>query len=197
QRLGIRIIRPPIYSGPALYFNFNIAEFNRKEVRQAIAHVIDRHENGVVSLGDSGVAVEYMAGMSDNLVPIWLSASDVASLNTYPHDLAKAEALLQGIGYRRGADGVWVTDTGKRMEYELSFPAEFADWSAAAENAAEQLNNFGIRIIPRAVSHLQHPVDVNKGQFELAIRAWGAANPHPHFSFVQDLFTHNINATEG
>ena len=63
------MIRPPTYSGPAIYFNFEIPEFNRKEVRQAIAHVINREENGIVSLGASGVAVQLMTGMSDNLAP--------------------------------------------------------------------------------------------------------------------------------
>ena len=39
----------------------------------------------------------------------------------------------------------------------------------------------------------QEPIDVDKGNFQLAIQAWGASTqPHPHFSFVQDLFTHNI-----
>lgn len=196
-RSGIRVIRPPTYSGPALYFNFTIPEFNRKEVRQAIAHVINREENGIVSLGASGVAVEYMAGMSDNLVPLWLSEENIARLNRYEHNWEKAEELLRSIGYSRGPDGVWVTDTGKRMEYELTMPGEYADWSAAAENAAEQLNQFGIKVTVRAINFNQHLIDVNEGRFEMAIRAWGAANPHPHFSYVQNLFTHNITPPTG
>lgn len=196
-RSGIRVIRPPTYSGPAIYFNFTIPEFNRKEVRQAIAHAINREENGIVSLGASGVAVKYMSGMSDNLAPIWLSESDLSGLNPYEYDLQKAEELLLSIGYRRAPDGVWMTETGKRMEYELSMPGEYADWSAAAENAAEQLTRFGIKTTVRAINFNQHLIDVNEGRFEMAIRAWGAANPHPHFSYVQNLFTHNITPAAG
>jgi len=197
SRSGIRVIRPPTYSGPAIYFNFTIPEFNRKEVRQAIAHAINREENGIVSLGASGVAVKYMAGVSDNLAPLWLSEEDLAQLNPYEYDLAKAEELLRSIGYTRAPDGVWVTDTGRRMEYELSMPGEYADWSAAAENAAEQLTRFGIKITVRAVNFNQHLIDVNEGRFQMAIRGWGAANPHPHFSYVQNLFTHNITPPTG
>lgn len=196
-RSGIRVIRPPTYSGPAIYFNFEIPEFNRKEVRQAIAHVINREENGIVSLGASGVAVQLMTGMSDNLAPIWLSEDALAQLNRYEHNLQKAEELLRSIGYTKGSDGVWVTDTGKRMEYELSMPGEYADWSAAAENAAEQLTQFGIKTTVRAINFAQHSIDVNEGRFQMAIRAWGAANPHPHFSYVQNLFTHNITQPTG
>jgi peptide/nickel transport system substrate-binding protein len=192
---GIRILRPPIYSGPAVFFNMTIYPFNVKEVRQALAYAIDRNENGTVSLGDSGKAVQYMAGFSDNIVPLWVD--DAASLNTYDYDTAKAEQMLTDLGFTKGSDGVWVTDKGDRMEYELTAPAEYADWSAAAENVAEQLTAFGIPTSFRGVEFRQHPIDVNHGDFQLAIRGWGAGDPNPHFSFVQDLYTHNGEAVTG
>ena len=192
---GIRIIRPPIYSGPALYFNHTIYPFNVKEVRQAIAYAVDRAQNGTVSLGESGKPVQLMAGFSDNIVPLWVA--DTSVLNTYDLDPAKATSLLEGLGFKKGDDGVWVTDKGDRMEYELTVPAEYADWSAAAENLAEQLTSFGIKTVVRGVEFRQHPIDVNQGNFQMAIRGWGSGNPHPHFSFVQDLFTHNVEAAEG
>jgi peptide/nickel transport system substrate-binding protein len=195
---GIRIIRPPIYSGPAIFFNHDIYPLNRVEVRQAVAYAINGEENGTVSLGESGKDVKYMAGFSDNLVPLWLTKEQMDALNKYEYDPAKAEALLTGIGFKKGADGIWVDDQGKPLEFELTVPAEYADWSAAAENAAEQLNKFGFKITVRGVQFQQHPTEVNQGKFQLAIRAWGAANPHPHFSFRQDLFVHNyVAAIEG
>ena len=191
---GVRIIRPPIYSGPALFFNHTMYPFNVKEVRQAIAFAIDRHENGTVSLGESGKAVTYMAGFSDNMVPLWV---DTGLFETYDLNVDKATKMLEDLGFTKNADGVWVTDKGDVMEYELTAPAEYADWSAAAENLAEQLTDFGIKTTFRGVEFRQHPIDVNQGNFELAIRGWGSGNPHPHFSFVADFFTHNIEAAEG
>jgi peptide/nickel transport system substrate-binding protein len=67
-------------------------------------------------------------------------------------DLAKAEEILTGIGFTRDSDGVWMDETGKRLEFELSAPAEFADWSAAAENLAQQLTDFGIKTSFRGVN---------------------------------------------
>jgi peptide/nickel transport system substrate-binding protein len=33
------------------------------------------------------------------------------------------------------------------------------------------------------------------GNFQMAIRSWGSSsNPHPHFSYVNDFFTHNTLA---
>ncbi|MGI8644270.1 MAG: ABC transporter substrate-binding protein [Thermomicrobiales bacterium] len=192
----IRVLRPPIYSGPAIYINYNRFGnvFGDPRVRQAMAMAINRVQNGIIALGDSGIGVQYMAGMSDNLVPTWIDDVDIASLNTYPYEPDTAAEMLEELGWTKDGD-VWVTPDGTRAEFELSFPAEFADWSAAGQDVADQLTAFGFQITPRAVTFTQHPVDVNRGDFDLAIRAWGAStNPHPHFSYVQAFFTHNTLA---
>ena len=193
QQSGIRIIRPPTYSGPALLMNLDrVPEFADKRVRQALAFAINRDENGTVSLGASGKGVQFMAGFSDLLVPNWLSGDDQQRLNTYPYDPGQAFQLLQAAGWQKVGDS-WQTPDGRPAQYELIFPAEFADWSASGQNVAGQLSAFGIQVTPRSVTFTQEPDQVDKGDFQLAIQAWGASTqPHPHFSFVQDLFTHNI-----
>lgn len=186
---GYRIIRAPNYNGPALYLNHKVAPFDRKEVRQALAYAIDRNENGVVSLADSGRAVVHMVGFSDNLAANWLEADTIAKLNKYEFNRDKAAEILTGLGWTRDSDSVWKDETGKRMEFELTAPAEFADWSAAAENLAQQLTDFGIKTAFRGITFTQHDIDVQDGKFEMAIRAWGAGNPHPNFSFNFNLRT--------
>ena len=98
--------------------------------------------------------------------------SDVAKLNTYDYDPAKAEELMTKAGYKKGADGVWAGPNGP-LEFELTAPAEFADWSAAAENLATQLTDFGIKTTFRGVQFQQHTEDVQQGKFVIAIRGWG------------------------
>ncbi len=193
--LGYRIIRAPIYSGPALYFNHTMHPFEMKEVRQALAYAINFEENAYVSLAESGVAIDCMCGFSDNLTPLWLSDDTRANLNPYSQDLELAEQMLLDIGFTRDDDGVWLDDTGARMEWNLTAPAEYSDWSAAAENAAEQLTAFGFKTSFRGVNFNQHPIDINEGKFELAIRGWGAGNPHPSFSYENNFSTHNAAAT--
>src|SRR5438105_4551704 len=193
QASGIRIIRPPVYSGPALLINLDkLTEFSDKRARQALAYAIDRGQNGTVSLGQSGKAVQYMAGFSDILVPNWISGDDVQRLNLYTYDQSRAAAMLQSAGWQKVGD-TWQTPAGTPAEYELIFPAEFADWSASGQNLADQLTSFGIKLTPRSVTFTQEPDQIDKGDFQMGIQAWGASTqPHPHFSFVQDLFTHNI-----
>ncbi len=188
---GIRIIRGPNYNGPALYFNHTIYPFNVPEFRQALAYAIDRAENGTISMAESGVAVENMVGFSDNLVPLWLTEETLNQVNKYEHNPEMAEQMLLDLGFTRGDDNIWVDDQGNRLSFELTAPSEFADWSAAAENLAEQLTEFGIETTFRGITFSQHPAEIRAGNFEMAIREWGAGNPHPHFSFDVNFNTYN------
>ena len=195
---GIRIIRAPTYGGPAIYFNHDVYPLGLKEVRQAMAYSVKRDENGTVSLGASGIAHKYMIGISDNLVPNWIEPGALGQMNTYDYNPQKAEELLTGIGFKKGDDGVWVDDKGKKLEFELIVPAEFADWSAAAENLANQLNVAGFKITVRGVQFQQHGKDIPAGNFVMAISGWGAGNPHPSFSWITPLFTRNyVESTTG
>ncbi len=197
QQLGIRVLRTPLYVGAALYFNHRLAPLNRKEVRQAIAYAINRDQNGTVALGPSGKGAKLLTGFSDNLDDKWLSADVRAKLNPYAYDPQRGAQILTKLGFKKGGDGVWVSDKGERMEYELSVPPEFADWSAAAEDVAAQLTRFGIKTSVRGVPNPQHLQNVADGKFQLAIRLWGSGTPHVYFAYVLDLFTLNyiVNPT--
>lgn len=182
---GISIVRVGMNSGPAIYSNHTVYPLNLVEVRQAMAHVVDREQNGFVSLGESGVGVEYMTGMSDGIAEAWLSDDTLDTLNYYEFDLEAAEALLTGIGFSRNDDGIWVDDNGDTLSFELTFPQEFADWSAAAENATTQLNNFGFDITARGVPFQQITQEVYDSNFELAIQQFGVGDPIPALHYLQ------------
>src|SRR5690606_14639061 len=114
--------------------------------------------------------------------------------NRYEYDQEKATALLEAAGWTKEGD-VWIMNNGEEARFELIFPAEFPDGSAAGTDRAEQLTNFGIVVEPVAVTHTQQPIDVDQRNFDLAIRGWGSSNnPHPHFSYATAFFTHNTLA---
>jgi peptide/nickel transport system substrate-binding protein len=190
---GIRIIRGPQYTGPAIYFNHDTAPWNIKEVRQAVAYVIDRNEAAFLGKGLSARPVQSMAGFSDNLVPLWLSEEAVASLNPYATDLAAAAALLEGVGFTQ-VDGVWQDADGNAVEAEMTYPAEFADWVGGVQSAVDQLNAFGFQITARAVPAAEHEEQTYQGAFELSVRNWGIGSPFPNSTFNQPLFRYNYNA---
>ncbi len=196
--LGFRILRPPTYAGPALYFNYaKMPAIAPKAVRQAIAHAIKREIGAAAALGESAEPPKYMSGFSDRLVSKWMTPDAIAKLNSYEYNPAGAEALMTGAGYKKGSDGVWVSPDGERMEYEVTVPAEFADNSALAQAVAEQLTTFGIKTTVRLITFTQLTPDTQAGNFQMVIQGWGSGNPHPHFAFVADLFTWNTPAGAG
>jgi len=193
---GIRVLRPPTYNGNCLYINYNTLGdvFGDKRVRQALAHAINREQNGTIALGDSGIAVQYMSGMSDIMIPEWLSEEDIASLNQYEYDVEKAAALLQEVGWTKEGE-TWKTPDGADAAWEIVFPAEYVDSAGCALDIVEQLGNFGIRLEPRAITYTQLIPDFDQGKFDFLVEVWGATeDPHPHFAFVHDLILHNTLA---
>jgi peptide/nickel transport system substrate-binding protein len=191
---GIRVLRPPTYGGAALLFNFGTNPEFTTEVRQALAQAIDRSVVGTVSLADSGVAVKYMTGMSDNLVPNWMSEEAIAGLNLYEYDMDKAAEALTAAGWSKDGD-TWKKPDGSDAEYTVSWPAEFADYSATGANVVEQLTTFGFKVTGQPVTYTQIGIDIDQGKFQLAIQGWGSSsNPHPRFSFETAFYTHNTLA---
>jgi ABC-type transport system substrate-binding protein len=191
------ILRPPNYSGPALYFNYaKIKAVADPRVRRAIAHAIDMYENATVSLADSAKRSKYMTGVSDVIIKDWVSDQDLADMDPYEYDPDKATSMLEDLGFEKDGE-VWVSPEGERMEYELGAPAEFADWSAAAKNLADQLTKFGIKTTVRTVTFTQWQPRLLNGQFEMGIEAWGQGKPHPVYSFEYPLLTNNVDASGG
>ncbi|MBI3521552.1 MAG: ABC transporter substrate-binding protein [Chloroflexi bacterium] len=194
---GLRVIRAPTYTGPALFFHWEKAPaFQDTRLRWAVAHAIDRGESAKIAYGESGRDSRTMAGMSDELVSLWLSADDQRRLKPYAYDVARAAGFMRDAGYEKGTDGFYAKG-GKRLELELSYPSDFGDWTAAANHAADALNKFGIKVTPLGSVNTVQVADVNAGRFQVAVRAWGAGNPNPQLSYSQDLQAHNTAQSGG
>ncbi len=197
---NIQIIRGPLGIGPGLWFNEDVYPLGKKEVRQAFAYIIDRAENAQVAMGDSGKPIKYMAGFTDLQVPKWLDQDTISKLNPYNQDTSKAEALLTGIGFKKGSDGNWVDDQGKPLAFEISVPSDYADWFASAENAAQQLQKFGIQATVRGFQSSQLRTNEKEGQYQILVDTSLLYNPpHPYRSFDYYLSApkDNPEATSG
>ena len=197
QQVGIRIGRPPVFNGGALYFNYDKLGnvFGDKRVRQAIAHAINREQNAQVTYAASGKGVKAPTGIAEAWLPDWVKKEDTDKLNQYPYDVKKAEEILTGLGWKKGGDGVWTTQDGTRCDFELKVAAEFADNAASAQDAAEQLTKFGIKTAIRTVTFTQMDPDVDKGDFQIAFRSWGTADhPFPQFAYQNTIIRYTVTS---
>ncbi|HEV8536851.1 MAG TPA: ABC transporter substrate-binding protein [Candidatus Limnocylindria bacterium] len=197
QEKGFRIVRGPLFTGPALYFHWeNAKEFQDKRLRQAVAMAFNRDEAGKIFYGSSARAPKYMAGFADSLVPNWVNSGDQGKLNEYKLDLGKADALMREAGYAKGGDGIYAKD-GKKLEFELYFPSNFDDWAAAATYASDALNKFGIKIVLRGAIRSSQLPDTNAGKFQITMNPWGTPNAHPQPSLDRPFREFNKDAPGG
>ncbi|MEO6063228.1 MAG: ABC transporter substrate-binding protein [Thermoflexales bacterium] len=184
----MKIIRLASSGGGGMYFNNDVYPLGKKEVRQAFAYAINRAEVAKAALGESAVGIKYMAGFSDLAVPTWLPADAIGKLNTYAYDPAKAEALLKGLNFTKGADGIWVDDKGKKMEYEMIVPQDFIDYFNAAENTALQLKKFGIKLTVRGYPSAERNTVAAKGTFQISMDiGFRFGFPHPLSSYDYNI----------
>lgn len=195
---GIRLLIMPRMYGPALLFNHDVAPFNIKEVRQAIAYLIDRSESAFLTNGLGATATVYMAGLLDSSVPVLMNQEDIDKLNRYELNRDKAAELMESVGFSKNSDGKWADADGNVVAAEYKFPAEFADFSAAAQNAIDQMNEFGFDITPVATPWQQTAQDIRDGNFELSVWSWASGSPFASRQFFGPIQRFNyVGLTDG
>jgi peptide/nickel transport system substrate-binding protein len=198
QLPNVQIIRGPTGTGPGLWFNNSVPPFDKKEVRQAFAYIINREEVTTVAMGESGKAIEYMVGFPDPLVGQWLTPDTLGQLNPYPQDAAKAEELLKAAGLTKSGNA-WQF-AGKAWEVELQVPGDFLDWLGAAQNVSDQLNAFGIKATVQTFNSSERAKRQTEGTYQilvdLALRE-NYASPHAAYNYVLTTPRNNPEGTEG
>ncbi len=195
KKAGVDIVRPPALFGCALNINFKqLPEFGDARARQALMHAIDRKQNGAVSLGESSVPPKWLTGVPDEIIEHWLTPEELNVLPTYDYDQDKAAKLFEQAGWKRKG-GTWYTPQGKQASYSISSITADFDLTAGAQNAVEQLNDFGFKLKLLGKDPDVFAGLLTDGNYEIAAWEWGTGQPHPYFSYVFDLFSYNDNGS--
>jgi len=129
--------------------------FRNTKFRQAISHAIDRPSIVKATLGGLG---KPNYGFNTESNTKWLNPN----IRQYPHDPAKAKALLAEIGIQdRDGDGWLEDDTGRVVEFELNTNAGNSRRERGAVFVQEDLKRLGIRVHfrPLEFNTLVHKLD--------------------------------------
>ncbi|MGV3523232.1 MAG: ABC transporter substrate-binding protein [Candidatus Sericytochromatia bacterium] len=158
----------PDYLNFGYVFNLRQAPFNDLRFRQAMAHLIDRDRL-------RQIASFYSLTSDDRHLPLmqqdaadWLSPGLENKLTRYPHDPARAEALLTEAGYTRNAEGRWLTPRGESIALEIAVIAGYSDWVLASESLTSQLTRFGIPAQVRTYDGALYHQLIRNGEFTMA-----------------------------
>jgi peptide/nickel transport system substrate-binding protein len=152
---------------PVWYLNFNVVDpiLRDRRVRQAIALAMDR--TAIVDALWRGHAL-----LASSLLPPgeWARASD-SDLAQYPHDPARAAALLQAAGYAAGPDGIRIHLTLKISTDETT--------RLLAVVLQQQWRAAGIALSIRSAEFGTFYSDVTRGVFQMYILKWIGSNDDP------------------
>jgi peptide/nickel transport system substrate-binding protein len=162
-----------------VYANFNVNDpvLKDKRVRQAVACAMDRQ--AIVNAIWRG-----QARLANTLLPKehWAAAGD-ADMAQYPHDVGRAQQLLEEAGFHAGKDGVRVKITLKTSTDETT--------RLMAAVLQQQLRAAGIRLEIRSAEFGTFYADVTKGAFQMYALRWIGSNEDPdifRYAYGSDAF---------
>jgi peptide/nickel transport system substrate-binding protein len=161
-----------VQTGPGaivMYANFNTQDPKLRDprVRQAIAFSIDRQAL-VASLWHGE------AKLADTLLPSghWAAASN-ADLPQYPHNIARAIALLDAAGLKPDKDGIRLRFTLKTSTDETT--------RLVSQAMQQQMRAAGIALDLRSAEFGTFYSDITRGAFQMYMLRWIGSNEDPDF----------------
>lgn len=163
-----------------LLFNDHSYPLNITGVRQALAYVIPRKAMISVAYGTGpgagGVLNEHPDGLTPGMNKTYLTPSQLASLNTYSLNPAKATSLLESAGFHKSGRA-WIMPDGKPFSLTFLVQAATTDVLASFEEAASALQAFGIAATVNATQGATMSADIAKGDFQLSAGFYSSPDP--------------------
>ncbi len=157
-------------------------------VRKALVYALSPQR--ITMIGEYGQ--EPSANQAGIVLPTfasWLDKPQLAAAG-YHYDPAKAIAILEKAGYKRGSDGIFVSPDGKPLAFTIINQSAYTDWVAALQVAAQELKAVGIALTVSNLAGTDYNAKLDNGQFDLAY-AFEAGGPTPYYEFRQWLYSPN------
>jgi peptide/nickel transport system substrate-binding protein len=173
QKGGFRIISPPAVSYNDLIINTNPQKVDNREllnplVRKAFEYATDRPMiNQIAYLGYAQVGSSIVPPASGH----WYDPS----IKPLPFDLAKANAILDSLGYKRGSNGIRIAN-GHPMEYKVDVSQDNGgEGIRTGEIMAADFDKIGIKLsfVPTDDNALNSDLTADHyRKFDLAMWGW-------------------------
>ena len=187
------------YVDAALAFNESDAPYSLTAVRQALAYVIDRQAATKVGEPVGGTAATDLTGLIASATKQWLTPTQIAALNPYAPDQAKAASLLTSAGFTKSGSQ-WLLPNGTPWKITLQSVSGFSDWNAAATVISAELTAFGIPTQVKLTSDFAtYKTDMAAGKY--AVGFWlialgpSAASAYQRLYGQDDGYTENADGT--
>ncbi len=153
---------------PTFYINLHKAGLDNVEVRRALAYALnypditDKAMNGYSSVIEPSLMVfDYEKAYLDQ---------DKIKALAWSYDAEKANAILDGIGAKKGDDGIRVLPDGTRLgPWKVECPAGWTEWNATIEIAAQNAKAVGIELVPSFTEWGVYDNNKSQGTFDITM----------------------------
>jgi len=180
----------PSISVWAIAVNLDKYPFNYSEVRWAISYALDRQKLVDIAMPGSGLPADspgYWTPLYKGLDK-WKDYTLFATYNVSEYNPQKSIALLEGLGFKRGADGIFVTPNGTRLSFL------YLSWDGPLDRVvqpltADMLKKVGIEVEVKFILSEAYWPTWAGGNYEMFRDFQAAGDPlDPYYSW---WFWHN------
>lgn len=186
----------PAKWGYGIVFNHADPDFGKRNVRQAIAHVINRKQ----LVENAGPRTKFTAPIPCGIAPrdqeYWLGDwyDDFETYGAESSNTDEAATLLEEAGYSKSG-GTWQDSEGNSLGGNYYTPAGWTDWTTMTQTTVDQLNQFGFDF-----SITSKPTNDWFGQysgsnFKMGSFYWlpgGSRSSFPYFPLYYNLWATDI-----
>mgnify|MGYP000356768937 CR=1 FL=1 len=141
----VREVQTPAKWGYGVVFSHDDEHFGTREVRQALAHVVDRERVAESAGPRTRTALPRPCGIAAGDQERWLGEErdDFPDYGVGSSQTDEAGRLLESVGYtKRG--GTWEDEDGDAVSVDYLTPSGWSDFTLATEVVVDALNEFGI-----------------------------------------------------
>jgi peptide/nickel transport system substrate-binding protein len=174
---------PLVGNTTTLYVNTTKKPFDDARVRKAISMAIDREQ--IVKVAMYGYTRPADATALSDAHNGWRNPKALESGDWTKFDQAKANALLDEAGYKRGEGGMRVAPDKTPLRFDVNVVTGWSDWVRAAQLIAQNLKQVGIDATMKTYDFSPWFERLQKGEFDLSM-GWTSEEPTP-YHFYRDL----------
>jgi peptide/nickel transport system substrate-binding protein len=161
-----------------LYLNLKKYPFNLLPVRQAISYSIDREQ--LYQVGESGY--EPVANPTA-LLPYNKDYMDPTYANLqFTQNIAKADSLLESVGFKKGSDGIYADKNGKKLTFNLNVVNGYTDWITDIQIMAKNLASAGMKVNINTIEFDPYFNALQTGSYDAAM-LWTLPGPSPYYLY--------------
>lgn len=184
----------PPYNIVMLYTNLKNPLLSQLPVRQAMSDAINRTKlYKVAEYGYEPPATPQGLVMPTNKA--WMNPSTPKSQQRFHYNPKAAVKILEKAGFKKNAQGIFVSPSGKPLSFTLNVVSGWTDWDTDAALVASELGKVGIHVHVNEESYGAYYSGLTSGKYQMAI-SWTNPGPNPYYLLSSLLSSHSASNWE-